>query len=232
MIYESDLVIANLTNKNPNVMYELAIRYCIGTPAIIIAESGTDLPFDIIEERTIFYTNDAQGVIDLRKDLKKALSVIDYSDKVPRGPIYDNLRKIDKEAQIIKEINVDDGVKPIKYILDRLDDIQNSLVISQRSKSNLRDLLVICELEEKSKINELDISKRLFSRFDMTKCSVSVTNPNDEKINVIIKLYNIQYNKDIANIIGLELKQLNIPVIKIKISDLDTNQYLSVYYVD
>ena len=36
-IYNAELVIANLTNRNPNVMYELAFRHSLGKPIIMIA---------------------------------------------------------------------------------------------------------------------------------------------------------------------------------------------------
>lgn len=91
-IYNSDLVIANLTGLNPNVMFEIAIRYSFGKPAIVIAEKGTKLPFDIIEENTIFYLNDPTGAAELKDNIKKFTDKLDWN-KSTYGPIYSALNK-------------------------------------------------------------------------------------------------------------------------------------------
>lgn len=47
----AELVVADLTGANPNVMYELAIRHCLGKPVILVkeeeGEAGDRTPFDI-----------------------------------------------------------------------------------------------------------------------------------------------------------------------------------------
>lgn len=49
----SDLVVADLTDHNPNVFYELAVRHAVAKPFIQLIAEGQNLPFDIQGLRTI-----------------------------------------------------------------------------------------------------------------------------------------------------------------------------------
>ena len=131
-IYSDKLAIANLTNKNPNVMYELAFRHSLGKPVIMIAEKGTPLPSDIIMERTIFYQNDAQGVLELKDNIIAAEAKIDFNKE--SSPIYDVIQEFDREAQIIKISEtqfVDQSDKEnsniLWYILQKLNNLEDSV---------------------------------------------------------------------------------------------------------
>ncbi len=45
MLDRAELVVADVTGHNPNVLYELGIRHSLGKPTIVVTE--TDVPFDI-----------------------------------------------------------------------------------------------------------------------------------------------------------------------------------------
>lgn len=122
-IYNSDLVIANLTELNPNVMFELAIRYSFGKPAIVIAEKNTKLPFDIIDENTIFYINDPAGANDLKNSIKEFEANIDLEKQI-YGPVYKAVNTIPlyKAVESGEEIS---NNKMFSYIIERLDIIEN-----------------------------------------------------------------------------------------------------------
>lgn len=123
-IYNSKLVIANLTNCNPNVMYELALRHGIGKPVIMIAEDGTRLPSDVMMQRTIFYRNDAMGVLKLRGDLRDTASKIDFEK--PSGLVFEALGEISHDAAMLKNVaeKDSDSQEPLEYIMQRLDRIE------------------------------------------------------------------------------------------------------------
>ncbi len=118
-LLEDDLVIANLTDLNPNVMYELAVRHAKRLPVVILAERGTNLPFDIVSERTLFYSNDMKGVEEIKPTLERIIKEA-LKDNEPDNPIYSVV-----EESIIRQ-NVQPG-DPNKFIFEQLNEIQNRL---------------------------------------------------------------------------------------------------------
>ncbi|MEZ2325771.1 hypothetical protein R1C46_18350 [Bacillus tropicus] len=117
-VLECDLAVANLTNLNPNVMYELAIRHAARKPVVQICQKGTRLPFDITEERTIFYTNDMAGVIELNNNFKDMVAEA-IVDEEPDNPIY----RVVESNSIMKNV---DETDPSRYMLNRIDSLENN----------------------------------------------------------------------------------------------------------
>lgn len=117
-LLEADLVVANLTELNPNVMYELAVRHAIRKPVVILADKATRLPFDVATERTIFFTNDMAGVPELRANLA-SMAAEALNDKEPDNPIYRG-----QQAMVIKQAAPGSFEQ---YVVERLDQIEGSL---------------------------------------------------------------------------------------------------------
>jgi hypothetical protein len=53
------LILADLSGKNPNVFYELGLAHALAKPAILIAESMDDVPFDLRALRVLVYDKNA-----------------------------------------------------------------------------------------------------------------------------------------------------------------------------
>jgi hypothetical protein len=75
-IAKSKLIIADVTDKNPNVFYELGLAHTIGIPVIIITQNKEDVPFDIAYIRYLTYKDNESGWSNLRQDLMKTISAI------------------------------------------------------------------------------------------------------------------------------------------------------------
>ena len=124
-IIEDDLVIANLTDNNPNVMYELCLRHIVAKPIIHICENGSSLPFDIKDNRTIFYKNDMLGVEELKATISSFLDEIDYDKQYMDNPIYVAY----KYGQLLQETQGTDTHRVIELLLNmsnQLTEIRNS----------------------------------------------------------------------------------------------------------
>ncbi|WP_341796184.1 MULTISPECIES: hypothetical protein [unclassified Pseudomonas] len=127
-LLEDDLVLCNLSELNPNVMYELAVRHATGKPVITIAEVGTRLPFDIADERTIFYTNDMRGVVELSPSLQEAIKA------TVNRPGHDNpITRVREHRALIDSLDQGDAKNILIERLDDIEDLLKQLNFSNRS---------------------------------------------------------------------------------------------------
>ena len=71
LIDNSDYVVADLSDPNPNVYYELGFTHAREKPAILITQRLPALPFDLRHERVIVYKDSAAGAAALKVDLER-----------------------------------------------------------------------------------------------------------------------------------------------------------------
>jgi hypothetical protein len=93
-LYDSYVVIADLTEQNPNVFYELGVRHALSPRTILIAQSIDDIPSDLREYRTIVYDTSAKGAADFSARLKKFLLEMRKEPERPDNPVLDRIGSI------------------------------------------------------------------------------------------------------------------------------------------
>ena len=77
-VVDSPLVIADLTGRNPNVFYELAIRHAIKRPLVQLIQIGEQIPFDVAGTRTIqIDIHDLDNVEKAKDELVKQVKTIE-----------------------------------------------------------------------------------------------------------------------------------------------------------
>ena len=72
-IEKADLIVADLTGRNPNVFYEVGYAAALRKSVIQIAQSASDLPFDVRHLRTFSYSTRMLGDRKLAHDLSEAI---------------------------------------------------------------------------------------------------------------------------------------------------------------
>jgi len=68
---DADFVIADITGRNPNVLYELGIAHTLAKPVLIISSNAADIPIDLSTRRVILYN---QSELDWSEDLGSKVS--------------------------------------------------------------------------------------------------------------------------------------------------------------
>ena len=72
-LQKAELVIVDITKKDPNVFYELGFAHATKDNVIIMSQAPEDLPFDLNLMRLIVYDNTAPGIENLKLKLEKEI---------------------------------------------------------------------------------------------------------------------------------------------------------------
>ncbi|MBR4333328.1 MAG: hypothetical protein IKP72_11680 [Clostridia bacterium] len=81
-IYEADIILADLTGLNPNVMYELGLAHSFNKKTIIITQDDlSNLPFDLKQYRAKDYTT----------HFKKFAELVDFLKRMLEGAVDDSV---------------------------------------------------------------------------------------------------------------------------------------------
>jgi hypothetical protein len=114
----SQIVIADLTDENPNVFWELGIRQSFKHGTITIAEKGTELPFDLSLKNTIFYDKDKFNDKQFKSKFLEAVQ--DCLDN-PKRPDSHVLSNLSGRGSLFEIFHRDETIRRIDAILEDID---------------------------------------------------------------------------------------------------------------
>ena len=98
-IVDDPLVIADLTERNPNVFYELAIRHAIRRPLVQLIMKGEQIPFDVAGTRTIHVDHrDLDSVEEAKTEIVAQIRSLEADSSTMETPISVSL-----DLQLLKQ---------------------------------------------------------------------------------------------------------------------------------
>jgi hypothetical protein len=115
LTYQAEVILADLTNKNPNVFYEMGLAHALKKPVIIITQSRDDIPFDLRPQRNIEYNKDVHNWGEILK-----IKITEYIKNTLETPLEETLPAF-IDVDDIRKITISKSTanKMIQNLVDR-----------------------------------------------------------------------------------------------------------------
>jgi CheY-like chemotaxis protein len=89
----ADIVVGDLTDRNPNVYYELGVRHALRDSTILISQRIDDIPFDLRSHAIQTYNwRTSDGRKEFKKKIKEIMDLIEQEPKNSISPIRKYLK--------------------------------------------------------------------------------------------------------------------------------------------
>lgn len=238
-LYKNEIVVVDVSAKNPNVMFELGIRLAFDKPTIIVKDDFTDYSFDtsVIEHipypRTLRFNN----IVQFKKKLKEKIEGTIKAVKV--NPDYTSFLKHFGEFKVA---GIESKSVPMEtFLMTSINDIKLQLASLKNSATNDYPLSTFALNDNKSRMirgkiipnteDELDIIeiqtyikssyKNFYLLHNITAYSI-LSNPKEKSkfLNFVLnrnpvlnKQYNFSYSdaQTINQIIDEVLNEIDAP---------------------
>lgn len=152
-IVDAPLVIADLTERNPNVFYELALRHAIRKPLVQLIKKGELIPFDVAATRIIQFDLHNLDSVDAAK-----LEIIAQVKSLEAGKNdTDNPISVSLDLKMLKESG-DPEERSLADIVEAISDLRLTITSSEKgfpSSKLFKEFQIMLD-ELNSKINRLD----------------------------------------------------------------------------
>jgi hypothetical protein len=141
-IVDAELVIADLTEKNPNVFYELALRHAIRKPLVQMIKKGEIIPFDVAATRIIqFDLQSLDSVASAKEEIISQVKTLETGKNEVHNPISVSLDlKVLKESGSKEERSLADIVEGIADLRLAFASVDKGS-ISQKAMDELKMLI-------------------------------------------------------------------------------------------
>lgn len=135
-INDSDLVIADLSELNPNAFYELGIRHSVAKPTIHMAAIGTHLPFDNLGHRTIFFDKaDWTSIETAKGTLLNQAKMTLGDDYEVSSPVTQALNAKAFRASASSTDNA------VAQMMKRIENLENNKINSENKKTEKDEII-------------------------------------------------------------------------------------------
>lgn len=195
-IVDDQLVIADLTERNPNVFYELALRHALRKPLVQIIKKGEQIPFDVAGMRTIPVDHkDLDSVEEAKLEIIKQIKAVENkSSSEIETPISVSLElQALKQSENPEERSLADLVSTISEIRASINNIEKRF----EDPFGIIPPHLLDQIIKKGAFNKSPVSPRLiqnleFMTEDLLKISSEkrYTADDKEKLNMIAKEMN------------------------------------------
>lgn len=211
-LIDSPMAICDLSNRNPNVLFELGLRQAFDKPTVLVQECGTPKIFDISPLRYTEYRKELKyrEVIEDQESIANAIKATkEATDKGEGINSIVALLSLSSPASL-KDVSENDTAKMMQIIMSEMNDLRTDF------RRTLRKIDDKKSFDERLQYNVSERSTSIGHRINEIKADLDLLNTAITK-NAPIEVKKLYYDKiqdNAESLLTINLSKSSIEIIK------------------